>query len=429
MPELKKQPSPGFDYIVVSGDWISRISARAYGDYKYWTLIRDANLDQVKGPDATKGGDQVWFLPGQKIFIPELPQAEKKFKTEISGKEKDEETFIIEGIEIPLQSFTFTRAIDTGSNVLICAFAWEPRKDKKIDELTQFYRYPECQFYIGGKIKFAGIVYDVEKSNGKSGRSIELTSYTRTVDFIDSTVDAPYEKNNTYLLDEIKRQARPFGINVILDDNADQGGKIDRVAANKQDKRFDYCAKLCAERGLLLSCTFDGDLIIIVADTKSKPVGTIQEKYPPVQEYSFKSKGRGRFNIYRAKSQTPKKLSGAVIVKDDLIPRGRTISFTAPAIRSAELQKAAEWKKNKSAADDLTVPFPVDSWYAPNDEMWDENTKISVESLTLGTEKKGFTFLIKQVDIIKDTSGKTGIVHLVPPEVYTRKKIEEPWRS
>ena len=49
-------------YAVVSGDSLSKIAKREYGDAKLWTRIFDANKDILKDPNK--------IFPGQKLKIP-----------------------------------------------------------------------------------------------------------------------------------------------------------------------------------------------------------------------------------------------------------------------------------------------------------------------------------------------------------------------
>lgn len=49
-------------YEVVSGDSLSKIAKREYGDAKLWTRIFEANKDILKDPNK--------IFPGQKLKIP-----------------------------------------------------------------------------------------------------------------------------------------------------------------------------------------------------------------------------------------------------------------------------------------------------------------------------------------------------------------------
>lgn len=50
-------------YTVVSGDSLSKIAKRQYGDANKWHAIFDANRDKIKDPDLIQPG-QVLTLPG-----------------------------------------------------------------------------------------------------------------------------------------------------------------------------------------------------------------------------------------------------------------------------------------------------------------------------------------------------------------------------
>lgn len=53
----------GRTYVVVSGDSLSRIAQRQYGDAQKWPKIYEANRNIIKDPDL--------IYPGQELRIPE----------------------------------------------------------------------------------------------------------------------------------------------------------------------------------------------------------------------------------------------------------------------------------------------------------------------------------------------------------------------
>jgi nucleoid-associated protein YgaU len=52
-------PSSARTYTVVSGDSLSKIAGRFYGDVKRWKEIFEANRDRIKDPDLIQPG---WTL-------------------------------------------------------------------------------------------------------------------------------------------------------------------------------------------------------------------------------------------------------------------------------------------------------------------------------------------------------------------------------
>jgi nucleoid-associated protein YgaU len=56
-------PTTGRTYVVVSGDSLSGIAKRQYGDARKWPRIYEANRNIIKDPDL--------IYPGQELRIPE----------------------------------------------------------------------------------------------------------------------------------------------------------------------------------------------------------------------------------------------------------------------------------------------------------------------------------------------------------------------
>ncbi len=62
VPDASAARQPAQTYTVVSGDSLSKISKRIYGDASKWKQIYEANADQIKNPDL--------IYPGQVLEIP-----------------------------------------------------------------------------------------------------------------------------------------------------------------------------------------------------------------------------------------------------------------------------------------------------------------------------------------------------------------------
>ena len=77
----------------------------------------------------------------------------------------------------------------------------------------------------------------------------------------------------------------------------------------------------------------------------------------------------------------------------------------------------------------MTLSFPVNSWYGPDEKLWQVNTAVTVISDTLST-KKGFTYLITRVEFKYSNRGNTAVLQLKPPSVYsTDSELVEPWQT
>jgi prophage tail gpP-like protein len=404
----------------------------------------------------------------------------------IPGKLPTELTLIIEGKEIIVESASLIRTIDTCADAFTSVVPWQPGLDLKTDEILKPYSYSNARIYIGGILQAETVLYNINNKTNNSGTVKELEGFSKTADIIDSCVFPPYEVNNITLTERCRQQCKPFGINVIVGADVaellnetrrisvtvghkryiyDQGSKLTllqynmdamninkfapikldvpilksklitdekrfpRIVAEPTDKIFDHLSKLAAQRGVLLSCTKYGDLLITRANLKSPPVGTIDETTPGLAEqYEAKFNGRNRFAVYRslATSAHSKHPRSASIAKDPVVKTPRFLTFNANDDVPGNGQSAAEWRKNKTAADAVKCSFPVNSWYAPNGKLWEQNTTININSQTMAM-KKGFTFLITRVEFKYSNSGLGAILELKPPTMYSNTPIVEPW--
>ncbi len=401
---------------------------------------------------------------------------------DLPGKGRDDFTLIIDGREVVATSAKFMRSMDTCADAFTAEIPWFPGKDPEFDRITAPYSYSKCKIYIGGNLESEQILYNVKHKRDKSGTVKELGGFTKTADIIDSTVLPPYEASNISLTARCKQQCEPHGIQVVIGDgvnllvpktvsigkyvpvvnqmgiNTAQGFiktmplidkpietgktykitgkkttyeemKFARVSAEQTETIFEHLRKLAAQRGLLLSCTWDGNLLITRANTDDKPVGTIEEGEPTAEGFGADFNGRKRFHFYRAIASSSRKGRTAKtgVAEDDVLKNQRYLTFRVDDNIPGEALSAAEWRKNKSAADAMTIPFPVSTWYAPDDKLWRPNTKVSVKSPVIASS--GFTFLITQVEFSFAASGNSATLNLKPPSVYTTGIIEEPWLS
>jgi prophage tail gpP-like protein len=345
----------------------------------------------------------------------------------ISGKAFDELTLVIENREIVISSGKLLKTIDTGAHAFTCVMPWEPDLDLEIDEITAPYSYSEVQIYIAGYLQMTGILYGVHPKQDISGTIRELSIYTKTADMIDSTWRPPYEENNISLDTLCANQASNFNIDVVLDSGVDVGGKFSRISINQTDKCFEQLAKVAAQRGLLLSCNKYSNLLIVKPNVNGNPIGTLYVNNPVTGIYEADYNGRNRFYQYEAilSSASADRTKTKQKAVDPFIPQTRFTTFKADECLPGEGLNAAEWKRNKTAAESNQIAWPVNTWYAPNNELFEVNKTITVNNPVIGSD--GFTFLITQVEYNYEVTGTTAILQLKPPSMYELGAIEEPW--
>jgi prophage tail gpP-like protein len=239
----------------------------------------------------------------------------------------------------------------------------------------------------------------------------------------------PYEANNVTLEQRARQLLKPLGIGVEVNPNIDIRGQFDRVTGTPTETVYNHIQKLAVQKKALFHPTPAGNLLFTRADVVSPiaPLGTIEEGVSFVGEFSANYDGRKRFNVYRTISQGANKDDQKVgIAKDDLVPLSRFRTFSVNDSLKGEMNEVAAWKRNQETAKALSIPIPLDSWYAPNGELWEVNKRIVVKSVTLGIQD-GFTFLIRQVDFGWSPKGKSATIHILPTSFYSAGDLESPW--
>lgn len=409
---MSDKPIPGKIYVVQSGDTPESISKKAYGDSSFTSTIDNANQSE------SKAGLKV----GEKIIIPSINT--RKIKSHpLINKKKDELTVRIEDREIELDSASIVRSIDSGAYGWYGVFPWDPGEDIEIDNLLRPYGYPNSQIYIGNELIFSGLVYASNPSLTDSGRIKELKGASYTADAIDSTIKPPYEKNNVTIEQRANELIASIGIG--LESDISTGGQFSRITATPEESIFRHLVKLASQRGFLISTNPEGNMVFKKA-AGGESVGTLQEGDGIVTDWAAEFDGRKRYSVYRAIGQSPGENSKPSIAKDDAVPRSRSLTFQPNDTTAGNIKNAAEWKRSKQLADSLSIQLPVNTWFSPNGSLWEENTIVTVISKTFSIPD-GFNFLIRSVEYNFETSGKTALLTIVPPQVYTGEKLIDPW--
>jgi prophage tail gpP-like protein len=427
----RTNPQPGEQYTIVKGDQLRLIAGRAYGNRAKWPIIYKANKTRLKS------GNPNLIFPGEIIYIPRLNDRQpvnKKTQLKTSfaelilkSKQKDEFTLLVEGIEVPVLGAKVIRTMDTAADGWTAQIAWNPSQDTELDAFLLPYVYPNASVYLGSELVINGIGYTVGNEMTKEGIQKNLEGASFTADIVDSTLKPPYQKRNVTIEQRARDIVEPMEIGVELKHIENTGGKFSRMTASKTDTIFAHLKKYASQRAVLISSTAAGNLLLTAANVKGKPVGTLEEMKPLPEGWRAEFDGRKRFNSYKALGSSPKSSSKSAEAKDESVPRSRFQTFTANDSTDGNIQKAADWRRSKQVAETLTIPFPVSDWYDPNGNLWEPNTIVTVVSPSIHVPQ-GYDFLIKSVEYNYAKSGRSSMLNLVPPQVYTGEPIDEPWR-
>jgi prophage tail gpP-like protein len=412
------KPTPGKQYVIQDEDTLSQVARRAYGNASHWPRIWRANQSSLRS------GNPDLIYPGEVIYIPEIAELLRD-APDISNREPDELSIVLDGLEIRPTASKVMLTMDTASDGWTATLPWIPGENPELDARLVPFGYTPAKVYIGGKLKITGYLYVSESSISNSGTAKNLEGFSRTADLIDSNLRPPYEENNVTLKQRANKLIQPHGIKAVFE--APAGGPFDRVTASETDKTGAHLKRLAFERALLFSSTPEGNALFHRADTKSPPTVTLEEGQYPVGRLSLRPNGRLRFNSYRAINITPFGANESPAVKDSKVPRSRFRTFKVHDSTKGELGDIATWERNKAIIESLTIPIPVATWINPGTGgPWETNTKVTVVAPSIHVPN-GFDFLIKSVEFEEKENEKSAILNIVPPQVYTKEEVTEPW--
>lgn len=425
--EATEYPVPGRYYIVggiKKGEGLSHMAAAAYGNGRRWREIWAPNKKIARSSDPNRSfwpGDVIW-IPGDFIEDEKREELREDVSEEIADAERLGMQLVIDGTEVAVSSGQMVVAFDTITDGWAVTVPWNPYNEEQ-RKLYAPYGYQSAELYVGGKLRCRGWLYKVSPSFNDDGRSLRLEGWSLTADLVDTTIRPPYERNKVNL--QTRAAELVTGCGISIDWKAGDDPVFDRVTATEGQAIFDHLSELASQRGVQVSSTPQGKLLFHRAET-SAPVASFSEGSPPFTSGAAGYDGRARFASYTARGQSPGKNKATATANDPAVPAHRILSFTADEQSGTDLQKAADWKRNKALGDSMALEIPANSWYDREGNLWEVGALVTVVSPSLFLYD-GFDFLIKQVEFDLGEGGATSKLTLVPPQVYNGETLPDPW--
>lgn len=417
-------PVVGEPYSVVDGDRLWWLARDVYGTPFKYPLIVDAN-PQINGRGLAPDGSPLIF-EGDVLWIPaeeseEIAGIEDSLS--FASQQQDSYSVRIGGELVAVLEGELLLTMDTGSDVATFSVDVDSLSDRVREALRPF-RYPDVTVRINGELKLTGRIYVVEPSNDGKRKIKKLTAYSKTADLIDSSVNPPYEVNSVSLVNYAKALTKDVGISAVF--YSGENELFDRIRPRSGEKRYSHLVSLAKERGLLVSCTAYGNILFHTASDPSQSVDVLEEGKQGVLSWSGQFDGRKRFSSYRI---VGKGLAGEPVAKtvvDPFVKPARYFARKESRSDAGSAEKAAQWERSKAIADALSINLSVDSWRTRSNELWRDNTFVTVKSETLDIPD-GVDLLIRRVKFVFSPSGKTAVLSVVPREVFTGEPIPDIW--
>lgn len=338
----------------------------------------------------------------------------------------EEFDFKIEGENVPVKSAKLIRTMDTAADGFSVDVVISQKNQPELYEKIKPHRYTPVTITLDSQLQLTGNITKTFRSKTKNSIDTTLNGFSRTFNFIDSDIAKTYQFNGIQSLHEIATQLAKQTATKIEFETEPGGGFLSPTARRGQSA-FDFLAPMARKRSQIMSCTPQGSLLFNEANTTGQTVGLIDEGNPDSllqKEFTVSFDSRKRFKTYKVINQSPLNPSQAISSDDNINqPRHKVIN-TGDVAGSA--QEIADFQKNRSIIESLTMPIPIVGWNAPDGSLLIPNTLITIKSETMFIPD-GFTFIIRQVEYIYRKNDKSSIISIIPPNAYTKNTVVEPW--
>jgi prophage tail gpP-like protein len=339
--------------------------------------------------------------------------------------------------ELEIISGSIIRSMDTAASEWSCVI---PEVDQDIDQelydLIKPRSFAVATASIDGIKLSTGNKYITSATVTNSGSGVMLQGFSKTFRLSISNPRQQQEFLRSSLEDISLAFSRPFGLVVKYGDevSVEMKEKFADEKIGALEIVYAFLQNLARQRGILMSDDVFGNIKYLKANAKQKTVGSIIEGkdglVPMAQDFKATfDDTQIKQNYYSINN------SSLAFLISNAVGVSKNTSIKIPSFKAIQLdslvegagQKAVDFARNYDLATSMQMPFEVEEHYAPNGELWKENTFVSVVSPSLFVPE-GFTFLIRQVEYKEDSDGgKRTILSLIPPLLYAGGNIEEPW--
>ncbi|MDO8776614.1 MAG: hypothetical protein Q7K57_49450 [Burkholderiaceae bacterium] len=256
-----------------------------------------------------------------------------------------------------------------------------------------------CQVYLGEDMVITGYTDDLETDDTDNSSSIRLSGRDKTADLVDcSAIHKTGQWRGVRLEQIVADIAKPFGIKVVVAPGTDTGEVFKRFALEEGEKAFDAIDRACRLRGVLVTSSPDGNVLITTAGIVNTDVHLIEG----VNMHKFNSKHswKERHSVITIKGQTPgdDQEYGAAAAHLQAVAKDPEINRYRPLIVVAEhgtttkaLGERAAWEVKVRMGRGKRGGCTVVGWRTGKDgdegPLWRPNTLVYVTSPRMRLDK------------------------------------------
>ena len=421
-------------HTVVAGDTLSRIAVRYYGKGERWTDIVKSN-PQLVGRRTTSDGSPV-IRSGDMLLIPGYDEGFSANKGEtivLDANAKRDITLFIDGkkftgftaftIDSPVDSFdafSFSAAWDS-SNVFIRS-AFRP------------FSYKRCEVRYDEEVLFRGVMLPSVPQISPEAKTIGVQGYPLCGVLSDSCIPDsiyPPQFDRLTLKQIADTVCEPFGVSVRMND--DGGAVFEKVGIEAGEKVFDFLKKLAEQRGLFLSNTSDGALLIwkpkteVVSASFKEGEAPFVSCVPSFDGQNMFSHLTGFTKVSRLKESEKYTYENNYLIKNGVL---RQHTVTIDDAESDTLESSVKALAGRMYASAVKYTLTVTGHRDKNGRLYRKNMTVSL----FAPDAEVYRDTKLQVDSVQlsrsDSDGDIAVLSLVLPGARTGQLPEVfPWEE
>lgn len=429
------------NYKIIKGDSPKSIAIKFYGDGSKGALIIQANpgLNYIAEPVTTEQK----LIIGQDVIIPDLVDpipaldvSEKKIVSlfnvnpEVVGSDdQDEVVLMING-----QSFRGFNNLDIKFDYdkIANEFSFDAPFEPDIIEYRNAFKpiYQPTSIYIGGELVITGMS-SARPNLSATSNTVKVTGYSITGTLDRTSLTGPFEYAEGVTFSElITDVAARMGIVVVIDSLARN------IASKPYEKRIEFSpseniggkiTSLARERGLILSPTFNGRLLVTKPKTEGETVQAFVSGELPALRFRPTYNPDALHTSYIAYAPgTPDEdttadtftLNG--ISQPGILPRIKGI--TPADSDNINLEDVVRAERGRAYAEWLKASLIVAGWRDKNGNIYQPNTLVTVKA-PRSMIYEDTMFFIRAVTLSKSEDRKSARLDMILPEAYSGRDL------
>lgn len=429
------------NYTTIKNDTLRGIAISFYGEASQYILILNANPD-LQGKEIPIIATTE-LAAGQDVIIPDnVEPTPAETEDQVKVTSQFDKTALVTGAENPdevqiiingqgfrfFDNFSIRFDYDTLANEFNFTAPFNP----DVPELRAAFKsiFQPTNIYIGGDLVLTGQSWAKPVLNPDSN-TVNVTGYSVTGNLNKSTILEPFEftEGTTYaeiITDILKR----FGRAVVIDAEAQEEANKpydERVVFSNTEKVGNKLTSLAQERGLILSPTFNGRLLVTKPKIEGETVQAFVSGSLPALSIvpDFNAEALATSHIaYAPQSAAADSDAGSAKAKSISQPgiMQRIRAIVAPEAANINLQAAVDGDRGRSFGEWLKVDVAALGWRDKNGNLYQPNTFVTARA-PRAMLYEDVNFLVRSVTLLKSNNRKSSSLELILPESLSGKPL------